>query len=87
MLFANQHIRTPLVVGGEVAVLQVVTGEALVASGVLVFEHGEGGAGGAVDMHIIWGQHGGGADGIYKRIPRAVNGRPRRLSWTTIART
>ena len=32
--FAYQRIRAPLVVGGEVGVLQVVVGEALVASGV-----------------------------------------------------
>ena len=38
MLLANQRIRTSLTVGGEVAVFQVVAGEALVASGVVVFE-------------------------------------------------
>ena len=64
MLFTNQRIHTPLAVGGEVAVFQVVAGEALVASGVAVFEDGEGGAGKAVHMHFIWGQPGGGADGI-----------------------
>ena len=64
MLVTNQRMRTPLAVGGEVAVFQVVTGEALLASGVAVFEHGEGEAGKAVHMHFIWGQLGGGADGI-----------------------
>ena len=64
MLFANQRIRTPLAVGGDVAVLQVVAGEALVASGVVVFEDGEGKAGEAVHMHLIRCQPGGGADGI-----------------------
>ena len=64
MLVTNQRMRTPLAVGGEVAVFQVVTGEALLASGVAVFEHGEGEAGKGVHMHFIWGQLGGGADGI-----------------------
>ena len=45
MLFANQRIRTPSTVSGEVAVFQVVTGEALVASGVAVVEDGKGGWG------------------------------------------
>ena len=45
MLFANQRILTPLAVGGEFAVFQVVAGEALVAPGVVVFEDGEGKAG------------------------------------------
>ena len=45
VLFANQRIRTPLAVSGEVAVSQVVAGEALVASGVVVFEDSEGKAG------------------------------------------
>ena len=40
MLFVNQRIRTPLTVGGEVSAFQVIAGEALVASGVLVFEDG-----------------------------------------------
>ena len=44
-MFANQRIRTPLAVGGEVVVFQVVAGEAFVASGVAVFEDGEGGRG------------------------------------------
>ena len=60
----NQRIRTSLTVGGEVAVFQEVAGEALVASGVAVFEDGEGKAGEAVHMHLIRGQPGGGADGI-----------------------
>ena len=47
-----------MAVGGEVAVFQVVAGETLVASGVVVFEDGEGKA------HLIRGQTGGGADGI-----------------------
>ena len=64
MLFANQRMRTPLTVGGEVAVFQVVAGEASVASGVVVFEDGEGKAGEAVHMHLIRGQRGAGADGI-----------------------
>ena len=64
MLFANQRMRTPLTVGGEVAVFQVVAGEASVASGVVVFEDGEGKAGEAVHMHLIRCQPGGGADGI-----------------------
>ena len=34
------------------------------ASGVAVFEDGGGEAGKAVYMHLIWGQPGGGADGI-----------------------
>ena len=62
MLFANQRIRTPLTVGGEVAVFKVVADEALVASSVVVFENGEGKAGEAVHMHIIRDQPGGGAD-------------------------
>ena len=37
-MFANQRKRMPLVIGGEVAVFQVLSGEALVASGVAVFE-------------------------------------------------
>ena len=41
--------------GGEVAVLQIVAGEASVASGVVVFEDGEGEAGKAVHMHLIGG--------------------------------
>ena len=55
MLFANQHIRTPLAVGVEVAVFQVVAGEDLVASGVVVFEDGEGkaGGGGSYAPHLV----------------------------------
>ena len=64
MLFANQRIRTPLTGDGKVAVFQVVVGDALVASGVVVFEYGEGEAGEAVHMHLIRGQPNGGADGI-----------------------
>ena len=64
VLFANQRIRTPLTVCDEVAVFQVVAGEALVASGVVVFEDGEKKAGEAVRIHLIQGQPGGGADGI-----------------------
>ena len=63
-MFVNQRIRTPLTVGGVVAVSQVVVGEALVASGFVVLEDGEGKAGGAVHMHLIRGQPCGGADGI-----------------------
>ena len=63
-MFANQRIRTPLAVSGEVAVFQVVAGETLVASGVVVFEDGEGKAGEAVHMYLIRYQPGGGADGI-----------------------
>ena len=63
-MFTNQRIRTPLAVGGEVAVFQVVAREALVASGVVVFEGGEGKAGEAIHMHLIRCQPGGGADGI-----------------------
>ena len=45
---------------GWVAVFRVVAGEALVASGVVVFEDGEGKAGEAeaVHMHLIRGQPG-----------------------------
>ena len=64
MLVTNQPIRTPLAVGGEVAVFQVVAGEALVASGVAVIENCEGEAGKAVHVHFIWGQSGCSADGI-----------------------
>ena len=64
MLFTNQCIRPPLTVGGEVAVFQVVAGEALLASGVAVFEDGEGKAGEAVHMQLIRGQPGSGADTI-----------------------
>ena len=53
MLFANQRILTPLAAGGEVSVFQVVTGEALVPSGVVVFEDGEGKVGELVHMHLI----------------------------------
>ena len=63
VLFANQRIRTPLRVGGEVAVFQVVAGEALVNSGVVAFEDGEREAGKAIHMHLIGGEPGGGADG------------------------
>ena len=64
VLLANQRIRILLAVSGEVAVFQVVAGEALVASGVVVFEDSEGKAGEAVHMHLIRCQPGGGADGI-----------------------
>ena len=64
VLFANQRIRTPLAVGGEVAVFQVVAGEALVAWGEVVFDDGEGKTGEAVHMHLNRCQPGGGADGI-----------------------
>ena len=64
MLLADRRIRTPLTVGGEVAVFQVVAGEALLASGVAVFEDGEGKAGEAVHMQLIRGQPGSGADTI-----------------------
>ena len=37
------------------------------ASGVAVFEDGEGEAQKAVHMDLIWGQPGGGADGIVAR--------------------
>ena len=63
-MFANRRIRTPLTVGDEVAVCQVVADEVLVASGVVVFEDGEGKAGEAGHMHLIRGQPGGGADGV-----------------------
>ena len=54
-----------MTVGGEVAVFQVMAGEALMVSGVVVFEDGEGKAGEAVhNMHLIRGQPCGGADGI-----------------------
>ena len=55
MLFANQPIRTPLTVGGVGAVFQVVAGEALVASGVVVFEDGQGkaGGGGSYAPHLV----------------------------------
>ena len=54
-----------MTVGGEVAVFQVMAGEALMVSGVVVFEDGEGKAGEAVhNMHLIRGQRGAGADGI-----------------------
>ena len=44
-MFANQRIRTTLTVGGEVTVFQVIAGEVLVTSGVVVFENSEGGGG------------------------------------------
>ena len=43
---------------------QVVTGEASVASGVVVFEDDAGEAGEAVDIHLIGCQPGDGVDGI-----------------------
>ena len=46
------------------AVFQMVAGEALMASGVVVFEDGEGKVGEAVHMHLVQRQPGGGADGI-----------------------
>ena len=64
VLFANQGIRTLLMVGGEVAVFQAVAGEALVASGVVLFEAVEGEAEKTVHIHVIGGRPGGGADGI-----------------------
>ena len=42
----------------------MVVGEVLLASGVVVFEEGEGKAGEAVHMHLIRCQPCGGADGI-----------------------
>ncbi|MEP5732619.1 MAG: hypothetical protein ABJL67_24980 [Sulfitobacter sp.] len=60
----HQRIRTPLAVDGEVALFQLVADEALVASGVVLFENGEGKARETVHMHLIGGQPGGGADGI-----------------------
>ena len=42
----------------------MVTGEDLVVSGVVAFEDGEGEAGKAVHVYLIWGQPGGGVDGI-----------------------
>ena len=63
-MFAKQRIRTPLTVGDEVAIFQVVAGEALVALSVVVFEYDEGKAGEAVHMHLIRCQPGDGADGI-----------------------
>ena len=53
-----------MTVGGGGAVFQVMAGEALMVSGVVVFEDGEGKAGEAVHMHLIRCQPGGGADGI-----------------------
>ena len=50
VMFVNQRIRTLLAVGGEATAFQVVAVEALVASGVAVFEDGEGEAGGTVHM-------------------------------------
>ena len=44
----------------------MVAGEALVASGVVVVEDGEGKAGEAEHMHLIRCQPGGGADGIVR---------------------
>ena len=45
------------------AVFQMVAGEALMASGVVVFEYVEGEAGEAIHVHLIWGRPGGGPDG------------------------
>lgn len=65
VLLARQRIRTPLAIGGKVAVFQVVAGEALVASGEVVFKYGgEGKAGRAVHVHFVWGEPGDGAEGI-----------------------
>ena len=44
--------------------VQLVAGEALVASGVVLFENGEGKEREEVHGHLIEGQPGGGADGI-----------------------
>ena len=59
-MFVNQRIRTTLTVGGEVTVFQVIAGEVLVTSGVVVFENSEGGAGKAVHTHFVWDSPGGG---------------------------
>ena len=64
VLFANQRIRTPLAVSGEVAVYQVVAVEALVASGIVLFDDGEGNAGEVVDMHLVRRQTCSDADGV-----------------------
>ena len=55
MFFVNQLIPTPLTVGGEVAVFQVVADEALVTSGVVVFKYGDREEGKVVHVHLIWG--------------------------------
>ena len=68
MLLANQRLRTPLTVGDDVAVFQVVAGEALVASGIVLFEDGKGETGKAVYVHLIRGSPGGDADEIVVSI-------------------
>ena len=51
----HQSIRTPSAVGGEVAVLQLVSSEVLMAPGVVLFENCEGKAREAVHVHLIGG--------------------------------
>ena len=53
VLCANQRTRTPLTIGGEVAVFKVVAGEALVASGVVVFGDCDGEVRKTVRMQFI----------------------------------
>ena len=79
LLFVNQRIRTPLAVSGEAAVFQVVAREALVPSGVSVFDNGKGGVGEAAHRHRIRVQPGGGADGSVAKKSRATSGRSTRL--------
>ena len=87
MLFAKQRIRTPLAIGGEVAAFQVVAGEALVASGIVLFEDGKGETGKAVYVHLIRGSPGGDADEIVVSIFHVwqVDVQSSCLSLTTIA--
>ena len=69
------------------AVFQMVAGEALMASGVVVFEYVEGEAGEAIHVHLIWGRPGGGPDGtvVSKFHVRQV-GVPVVLSLTPVLR-
>ena len=55
MLFTYQCIRTPLAVGIEVAVFQLVAGEALVVPGVVLFDNGEGKSRETVHVHLFGG--------------------------------
>ena len=79
VLFFEYDEGTPLAIGCEVAVFQVVAGGALVASSVLVVEYDDGNVGKAVHVHLIGGYPGGGTDGIVvSKIPQVASGRPSR---------
>ena len=94
-MFAHQLIRALPMGSNQFAVLQLVSAEALVASGVRVLDDGKGKAGEAAHVYLICGSTDGGTDGIIAgdlhvqqadvpRIPAFVDGHLQHLIYGLI---